>query len=149
MYPVMRHCYIAVPCLMGVGRCSGLPPPQCWQLGASRRAGCCWHARHCVRVAKEMDSKSIGLWPQGFESPRCRIGKLVGKWHNCMYACALRFNLQVVEEQFGRGCCVRNDSSFSVARHPNSAAGARARIFRMTGGTTGQYTTADGWVWPT
>jgi hypothetical protein len=20
-----------------------------------------------------MDSKSIGLWPQGFESPRCRI----------------------------------------------------------------------------
>ena len=29
-------------------------------------------ARHCVRVAKEMDSKSIGLCPQGFESPRCR-----------------------------------------------------------------------------
>ena len=28
--------------------------------------------RHCVRVAKEMDSKSIGLWPQGLESPRCR-----------------------------------------------------------------------------
>ena len=28
--------------------------------------------RHCVRVAKEIDSKSIGLWPQGLESPRCR-----------------------------------------------------------------------------
>ena len=29
--------------------------------------------RHCVRAAKEMDSKSIGLRPQGFESPRCRL----------------------------------------------------------------------------
>ena len=29
-------------------------------------------SRHCVRVAKEMDSKSIGLCPQGFEFPRCR-----------------------------------------------------------------------------
>ena len=28
--------------------------------------------RHCVRAVKEMDSKSIGLCPQGFESPRCR-----------------------------------------------------------------------------
>ena len=28
--------------------------------------------RHCLRVAKEMDSKSIGLCPQGLESPRCR-----------------------------------------------------------------------------
>ena len=27
----------------------------------------------CVRAAKEMDSKSIGLCPQGFESPRCRL----------------------------------------------------------------------------
>ena len=31
-----------------------------------------WHLRECVRAAKEMDSKSIGLCPQGFESPRCR-----------------------------------------------------------------------------
>ena len=31
-------------------------------------------ARQCVRVVKEMDSKSIGLCPQGFESPRCRLG---------------------------------------------------------------------------
>ena len=31
------------------------------------------HIRHCVRAVKEMDSKSIGLCPQGFESPRCRI----------------------------------------------------------------------------
>ena len=29
--------------------------------------------RHCVRAAKEMDLKSIGLCPQGFESPRCRF----------------------------------------------------------------------------
>ena len=36
-----------------------------------------------------MDSKSIGLWPQGFESPRCRIGKIVGKLHSGIYACAL------------------------------------------------------------
>ena len=26
----------------------------------------------CVRVVKESDSKSDGLCPQGFESPRCR-----------------------------------------------------------------------------
>ena len=47
-------------------------PPQRWQLGARSYAGCCLHVRHCVRVAKEMDSKSIGLCPQGLESPRCR-----------------------------------------------------------------------------
>jgi hypothetical protein len=29
-------------------------------------------ARQCVRVNKEMDSKSIGPCPQEFESPRCR-----------------------------------------------------------------------------
>ena len=29
--------------------------------------------RHLVRVVKEADSKSAGLCPQGFESPRCRI----------------------------------------------------------------------------
>ena len=29
--------------------------------------------RQCVRAAKEMDSKSIGLCPQGFESSRCRF----------------------------------------------------------------------------
>ena len=32
-----------------------------------------FQSRQCVRAAKEMDSKSIGLCPQGFESPRCRI----------------------------------------------------------------------------
>ena len=31
--------------------------------------------RHFVRVAKEMDWKSIGLCPQGLESPRCRFGR--------------------------------------------------------------------------
>ena len=30
-------------------------------------------SRQCVRAVKEMDSKSIGLCPQGFESPRCRF----------------------------------------------------------------------------
>ena len=30
-------------------------------------------ARQCVPAAKEMNSKSIGLCPQGFESPRCRL----------------------------------------------------------------------------
>ena len=29
--------------------------------------------RRCVRAAKEMDLKSIGLCRQGFESPRCRL----------------------------------------------------------------------------
>ena len=29
--------------------------------------------RHCVRAAKEMDSKSCGLCPQGLKSPRCRL----------------------------------------------------------------------------
>ena len=33
----------------------------------------CLPLRQCVRVVKEMDSKSIGLCPQGFESPRCRF----------------------------------------------------------------------------
>ena len=32
-------------------------------------------SRQCVRAAKEMDSKSIGLCPQGLESPRCRCHK--------------------------------------------------------------------------
>jgi hypothetical protein len=40
---------------------------------------CQARARHCVRVAKEMDSKSIGLCPQGFESPRCRFVTLLPK----------------------------------------------------------------------
>ena len=30
------------------------------------------HQRHYVRVVKEIDSKSIGLCPQGFKSPWCR-----------------------------------------------------------------------------
>ena len=36
--------------------------------------------RHCVRAVKEMDSKSIGLCPQAFESPRCRFS-LLGTLH--------------------------------------------------------------------
>ena len=92
---------------MFAGASSRLPPPQRWQLGA---LGCAeQHVRHCVRVAKEMDSKSIGLWPQGLESPRCRIGKLVGKWHNGTRARAQRFNLHVFKEQFGHGCYAFND----------------------------------------
>ena len=38
-------------------------------------------SRHYVRVAKEMDSKSIGLCPQGFESPRCRFAAAVRVRH--------------------------------------------------------------------
>ena len=34
-------------------------------------------SRQCVRAVKEMDSKSIGLCPQGFESPRCRSCSLL------------------------------------------------------------------------
>ena len=34
----------------------------------------CYATRQCDRVAKVMDSKSIGLCPQGLKSPRCRIG---------------------------------------------------------------------------
>ena len=30
-------------------------------------------SRQCVRAVKEIDSKAIGLCPQGFESPRCRF----------------------------------------------------------------------------
>ena len=33
-------------------------------------------SRHCVRVAKEMVSKSVGLCPQGLKSLRCRHGQL-------------------------------------------------------------------------
>ena len=29
--------------------------------------------RHCVRVVKELDSKSNGLCPHGFKSHRCRV----------------------------------------------------------------------------
>ncbi len=43
-----------------------LTTQHCRPQGASQR--------HCVRAVKEMDSKSIGLCPQGFESPRCRLG---------------------------------------------------------------------------
>ena len=44
---------------------------------------------HCVRAVKEMDSKSIGLCPQGFESPRCRFvcmshdRQLQRNWDTC------------------------------------------------------------------
>ena len=35
----------------------------------------------CDRVAKVMDSKSIGLCPQGFKSPRCRFPPLLYATH--------------------------------------------------------------------
>ena len=34
--------------------------------------GAARYARHCVRAAEEMDSKTSGLCPQKFASPRCR-----------------------------------------------------------------------------
>ena len=48
-----------------------------------------FQSRQCVRAAKEMDSKSIGLCPQGFESPRCRlittsaVRALLNCWSRC------------------------------------------------------------------
>ena len=36
---------------------------------------CC--LRHCVRAVKEMDSTSIGLCPQEFESARCRFATIL------------------------------------------------------------------------
>ena len=53
------------------------PFPKIWMAGPFNHAtnnlgGSCYH-RHCVRAVKEMDSKSIGLCPQGFESPRRRF----------------------------------------------------------------------------
>ena len=46
--------------------------------------------RHCVRAAKEMGSKSIGLCPQGFKSPRCRLrGRREATENSCVqYLCA-------------------------------------------------------------
>ena len=40
---------------------------------------CFQQYRDCVRVVKEMDWKSIGLCPQGLESPRCRFGRILRK----------------------------------------------------------------------
>ena len=45
----------------------------------------CWH---CVRMVKEMDLKSIGLSPQGFEPPQCRY--IYDKCKTCLH-----FYLQV------------------------------------------------------
>ena len=62
---------------------------SCGRLALAARTSCLFFAhgirirhlqchRHCVRAVKEMDSKSIGLCPQGFESPRCRFTEIVG-----------------------------------------------------------------------
>ena len=40
-----------------------------------------WTPRQCDRVAKVMDSKSIGLCPQGFKSPRCRCCEVAAPEH--------------------------------------------------------------------
>ncbi len=45
----------------------------CWVHLARMRTNSPPLQRQCVRAVKEMDSKSIGLCPQGFESPRCRF----------------------------------------------------------------------------
>ena len=45
--------------------------------------------RHCARAVKGMDSKSIGLCPQGLESPRCRLPRGhhgLGLNHGCCMA---------------------------------------------------------------
>ena len=42
--------------------------------------------RHCARAVKGMDLKSIGLCPQGFESPRCRDKAWCGTFRNCLFS---------------------------------------------------------------
>ena len=49
------------------------PSSESLSVLAWRRAGS--HERQCVRVVKESDSKSDGLCPRGFESPRCRFSR--------------------------------------------------------------------------
>ena len=46
-------------------------------------------SRQCVRAVKEMDSKSIGLCPQGFESPRCRFLSFDQRYANLVCLCAI------------------------------------------------------------
>ena len=52
---------------------------------------------HCVRGVKEMDSKSIGICPQGFESPRwrficmCHDKQLQRNWGTCKLDQAVEF----------------------------------------------------------
>jgi hypothetical protein len=61
-------------------------------------------ARQRVRMVKEMDSKSIGLCPQGFESPHCRSPRF-----QCCFHLAWRFAFRKLcfgpcrqEERIGR-----------------------------------------------
>ena len=59
----------AAPCRAGHRRrLSSVPTER----GIQRNHVLAWQ-RQCVRAVKEMDSQSIGLCPQGFESPRCRL----------------------------------------------------------------------------
>ena len=51
--------------------------------------------RHCVRASKEMDSKSIGLCPQGFESPRCRFARTALAQSSMHWPAPARCHLQL------------------------------------------------------
>ena len=56
--------------------------------------------RHCVRAVKEMDSKFIGLCPQGFDSPWCRFNVMI------LYSRPTRMfmnRLRVTRASLGRG----------------------------------------------
>ncbi len=64
-------------CVCAVRLCPRVAPADAMQ-ARGLAASAAWSAfahlpRYCVRAVKEMDSKSIGLCPQGFESPRCRL----------------------------------------------------------------------------
>ena len=49
----------------------------------------CLAAKQCVRVVKDMDSNSIELCPQGFESLRCRCRCFTEAWRLQMCGVAL------------------------------------------------------------
>ena len=96
-----------------------------------------------------MDSKSIGLWPQGFESPRCRIGipdLKVFKKDSC---CGCRggyglFATNATERVWGGAAIVRGEWGMGVdTGHPQGAGiraafcGIRACCFHATMGQRG------------
>ena len=88
--------------------------------------------RHCVRVAKEMDSKYIGLWPQGLASPRCRYEKFS---HVCRLATILRgakhLDTTTCQNQLPfDGCVSPMRSRCQVKVVPGSALGLASGLLR-------------------
>ena len=76
----------------------------------------CPAARHCVRAVKEMDSKSIGLCPQGFESPRCRC-RCFMDGGACIVAIYVAVNSIVNKAQYSSyGCLLSCRTCVTVAK---------------------------------